>query len=66
MSPTAPTFTTLNDRLIKANRRIRELKASEAELRAKIEVLCTVIAELTTEVQARSAAEAERVMEEVG
>lgn len=66
MSPTAPTFTTLNNKLMKAHRRIRELEASEAELREKTKILCTVIAKLTSEVQTRSEDEAAPVMEEVG
>jgi hypothetical protein len=33
MSPTAPTFVTLNDRLNKAHRRIRELEAREIDIR---------------------------------
>jgi hypothetical protein len=57
MSPTAPTFATLNDELNKAHRRIRELQAREAELLAQNRTLCTVITELTGEDPARSAAE---------
>ncbi|MBU8808743.1 hypothetical protein KL953_07520 [Mycolicibacterium goodii] len=64
MSPTAPTLTTLTNRLMKAHHRIRELEASEAELRDKTKVLCAVIAKLTTEVPARSTAEP--VMEDAG
>ena len=62
MSPTAPSLMTLTNRLMKAHHRIRELEASEAELREKTKVLCAVIAKLTTEVQSRS--DAEPVMEE--
>ena len=64
MSPTAPSLMTLTNRLMKAHHRIRELEAREAELRDKTEVLCAVIAKLTTEVQSRSAAEP--VMEDAG
>ncbi|AWT52112.1 hypothetical protein [Mycolicibacterium smegmatis] len=62
MSPTAPSLMTLTNRLMKAHHRIRELEASEAELREKTKVLSAVIAKLTTEVQSRS--DAEPVMEE--
>ena len=47
MSPTAPTFVTLNDRLNKAHRRIRELQARETELLAHNRTLHAVITELT-------------------
>jgi hypothetical protein len=47
MSPTAPTFVTLNDQLNKAHRRIRELQARETELLAQNRTLCAVINELT-------------------
>jgi hypothetical protein len=49
VSPTAPTFVTLNDRLNKAHRRIRELQARETELLAQNRTLCAVINELTDE-----------------
>lgn len=57
MSPTSPTFIALNDQLIKAHHRIRELEAGEAELLAQIRILCAVISELTHDVHARSAVE---------
>ena len=47
MSPTAPTFVTLNDLLNKAHRRIRELQARETELLAQNRTLHAVITELT-------------------
>jgi hypothetical protein len=47
VSPTAPTFGTLNDQLTKAHRRIRELEARETELLAHNRTLCAVIAEIT-------------------
>ena len=47
MSPTAPTFITLNDQLTKAHRRIRELEARETELLAHNRTLCAVITEIT-------------------
>jgi hypothetical protein len=56
VSPTAPTFGTLNDQLNKAHRRIRELEAREIELLAHNRTLCAVITELTDE-DARTAAE---------
>ena len=46
MSPTAPTFVTLNGRLIKAHSRIRELEASESALIARNSALSAVIDEL--------------------
>ena len=49
MSPTAPTFVTLNDRLNEAHRRIRELQARETELLAQNRTLCALINELTDE-----------------
>jgi hypothetical protein len=49
MSPTAPTFATLNNELTKAHRRIRELQARETELLAQNRTLCTAITELTHE-----------------
>ena len=49
MSPTAPTFATLNDQLNKAHRRIRELQARETELLAQNRTLYAVITELTDE-----------------
>ncbi len=50
MSPTTPTFVTLNDQLNKAHHRIRELEARETELLAHIRALCAVITELSHEV----------------
>ena len=47
MSPTAPTFVTLNDQLNKAHRRIRELEARETELFADNRTLRAAITELT-------------------
>ncbi len=47
MSPTAPTFATLNDQLTKARRRIRELEARETELLADNRTLRAAITELT-------------------
>ena len=47
MSPTTPTFVTLNDRLNKAHRRIRELQARETELLTHNTTLHGVITELT-------------------
>jgi hypothetical protein len=57
MSPTAPTFATLNDELNKAHRRIRELQAREAALLAQNRTLCTVITEFIHDDHGRSAAE---------
>ena len=57
MSPTAPTFVTLNDQLNKAHNRIRELQARETELLAQNRTLCAVITELTDDDHARSAAD---------
>ena len=56
MSPTAPTLATLNDRLNKAHRRIRELQARETELLAQNRTLHAVITELTDK-DTRTAAE---------
>ena len=56
MSPTAPTFATLNDQLNKAHRRIRELQARETDLLAQNRTLHAVITELTDD-DARTAAE---------
>jgi hypothetical protein len=47
VSPTAPTFGTLNDQLNKAHRRIRELEARETELLAHNRTLRAVITEIT-------------------
>lgn len=47
MSPTAPTFATLNDQLNKAHYRIRELQARVTELLAQNRTLCAVITEFT-------------------
>ena len=57
MSPTAPTFVILNDRLNQAHRRIRELEARETALIAQNRALCAVITELTDDDHARSAAD---------
>lgn len=57
MSPTAPTFGTLNDQLNKAYSRIRELEAREPELLARNRALCAVISELTHGDHTRTAAE---------
>jgi hypothetical protein len=57
VSPTAPTFGTLNDQLNKAHHRIRELEARETELLAQNRALCAVITELTHDHHARIAAE---------
>jgi hypothetical protein len=57
VSPTSPTFGTLNDQLNKAHHRIRELEARETELLAQNRTLCAVITELTHEDHARTAAE---------
>ena len=57
MSPTAPTFATLNDQLTKAHRRIRELEARETELLADNRTLRAAITELT---HARSPAHCRR------
>jgi hypothetical protein len=57
MSPTAPTFITLNDQLNKAHRRIRELQARETELLAQNRTLRAVITELTHDDPAQTAAE---------
>ena len=57
MSPTTPTFVTLNDQLNKAHHRIRELQARETELLARNGILHAVITELTHEDHVRTAAE---------
>ena len=56
MSPTAPTFATLNDQLNKAHRRIRELQARETALLAQNRTLCAVITDFIHE-DPRAAAE---------
>jgi hypothetical protein len=56
VSPTSPTIVTLNDRLNKAHRRIRELQSRETELLAENRTLHAVITELTDK-DARAAAE---------
>lgn len=56
MSPTAPTFVTLNDQLTKAHRRIRELETRETELLAQNSALRAVITELTDDDHPRTAA----------
>ena len=48
VSPTSPTFTTLNDQLNKSHRRIRELEARETELLAENRTLCAAIFVLTS------------------
>jgi predicted transcriptional regulator len=55
MSPTAPTFVTLNNQLTKAHRRIRELEARETELVAHNRILCAAIEGLTEEHPRRAA-----------
>jgi hypothetical protein len=57
VSPTVPTFATLNDELNQAHRRIRELQAREAELLAENNTLSTVIAKYIHEDHRRTAAE---------
>jgi hypothetical protein len=57
VSPTAPTFATLNDELNKAHRRIRELEARETELLAQNRTLCAVITEFIHEDYPRTAAQ---------
>jgi hypothetical protein len=57
MSPTAPTFATLNGQLNKAHRRIRELQARETELLAQNRTLCTVLTEFIHEDPPRTADE---------
>jgi hypothetical protein len=44
MSPTTPTFATLNNRLNKAHHRIRELEARETELLGQVKTLSAAIA----------------------
>jgi hypothetical protein len=56
VSPTAPTFVTLNGQLTKAHSRIRELEARETELVEHNRTLHAVITELTDK-DARTAAE---------
>ena len=56
MSPTAPTFGTINDQLNKAHRRIRELEAHETELLAQNRTLSAAIPELTHDDHPRTAA----------
>jgi len=56
VSPTAPTFVTLNDQLNKAHRRIRELEAGETELFADNRALRAAITELTDADHPRTAA----------
>jgi hypothetical protein len=53
MSLTSPTFVALNDQLIKAHHRIRELEARETELLAQISILCAVNTTLLHDVHAR-------------
>jgi hypothetical protein len=55
VSPTAPTFVTLNDQLTKAHSRIRELEARETELLARNRTLRAVITELTHDDHPRTA-----------
>ena len=56
MSPTTPTFGTLNDQLNKAHNRIRELEARETELLADNRTLRAAITELTDADHPRTAA----------
>lgn len=49
MSPTAPTYVTLNNQLTQAHSRIRELEARETELVAHNRTLCAVMDELSNE-----------------
>ena len=55
MSPTAPTFATLNSQLNAAHRRIREVEARESELAARNRTLSAVIDELKDDDRARTA-----------
>jgi hypothetical protein len=48
VSPTIPTFTTLNNQLNKAHRRIRELEAREAELLAHNRTLRSAGTDITS------------------
>jgi hypothetical protein len=57
VSPTVPTFATLNDQLNQAHRRIRELQARERELLAQNSALRAVIAEFKQEDHRCTAAE---------
>ena len=57
MSPTTPTFGTLNDQLNKAHSRIRELEARETELLAHNRTLRAAITELTHDDHPRTSAE---------
>ena len=57
VSPTAPTFVTLNYQLGKAHRRIRELEDRETELLSRNTALCALISELTDDDHAHTAAE---------
>ena len=56
VSPTAPTFVTLNEQLNKAHRRIRELEARVTDLLAYNQTLRAAITALTRDDQPRTAA----------
>ena len=56
MSPTAPTFVTLNDQLTRAHRRIRELEARKTELLAHNRALRAALSALTDDDHPRTAA----------
>ena len=55
MSPTAPTYVTLNNQLTKAHSRIRELQARETALAVDNRTLRAVITELTHDDHPRTA-----------
>jgi hypothetical protein len=55
VSPTAPTYVTLNNQLTKAHRRIRELQARETALAADNRTLRAVITELAHDDHPRTA-----------
>ncbi len=55
MSPTAPTYATLNNQLTKAHSRIRELQARETALAADNRTLRAVLTELTHDDHPRTA-----------
>jgi hypothetical protein len=57
VSPTVPTFATLNDQLNQAHRRVRELQARERELLAQNRALRAVIAAFIQEDHRCTAAE---------
>ena len=62
MSPTAPTFATLNNQLNKAHRRIRELEARESELVTRNRTLCAVIDDLTNDDRPRKVRRRHRIV----